>query len=116
MADAFAAAPPGSGAQLARAGGAIGLRAPALPQVVELNRIVGLSSTAELDELEALYEEGRIVVSLDPETGLGGALEARGYEPGYPWHKFVRGVNPLEARTELAIENPRSPSDFGLTV
>jgi len=116
MADLFGVAPPESGAQLARAGGAIALRVPELSRVVELNRIVGLSSTAELDELEPLYGEGRIVASLDPETGLGGALEARGYEPGYPWHKFVRGLDPLAARTELAIENPRSPSDFGLTV
>ena len=116
MADAFVAAPPGAGAQLAQVGGAIALRVPALAHVVELNRIIGLSSVGELDELEPLYGEGPVVVSLDPETGLARALDSRGYREGYPWHKFVRGLDPLEARTGLAIEDARSPRDFGLTV
>jgi hypothetical protein len=89
---------------------------PALPQVTELNRIVGLSSLGELEELEPVFGEARIVVSLDPEAGLDGALAERGYKAGYPWHKFVRGLGPLEARTELSIEDARSPLDFGRTV
>jgi hypothetical protein len=113
MADVFAAAPPEVGAQLARAGDAIAMRLPALPQVTEVNRILGLSSLDDLGELERLYGGGRIVVSLDPESGLDRALEARRYQASYPWHKFARGDEPLEARTELSIEDARSPDDFG---
>jgi hypothetical protein len=114
MADTFAAAPADAGAELGRAGGAVALRVAAMPQVVEVNRIVGLSSLDDLDELEPLYDGDRVVVSLDPESGLAASLEARGYRPGYPWHKFVRGVEPSESRTELSVEDARSPSDFGL--
>jgi hypothetical protein len=116
MADSFAAAPAEIGALLARAGTAVALRVPALPQVVEVNRIVGLSSLDELDGLEPVYDGGRVVVSLDPGTGLAPKLEARGYQPGYPWHKFERGLEPLEARTELSIEDARSGEDFGRPV
>jgi hypothetical protein len=116
MADAFAAAPPDAGAVLARAGEAIAMRVPALPQVTEVNRILGLSSPAELDELAPVFGDARIGVSLDPEARLDDALEERGYRPGYPWHKFARGLDPLDARTELSIEDARSPLDFGLTV
>jgi GNAT superfamily N-acetyltransferase len=116
MADLFAVAPPELGAQLARSGEAIAIRVAALPQVVEVNRILGLSSTGELDELEGVYGNDRVVVSLDPQAALDEELAARGYTPGYPWHKFERGLEPLEARTELSIEDARSPRDFGLTV
>jgi hypothetical protein len=116
MADLFSVAPPELDARLGRSGEAIAIRVAVLPQVVEVNRILGLSSLRELDELEDLYEGDGVVVSLDPEAGLDEALSARGYEPGYPWHKFERGLEPLEARTELSIEDARSPRDFGLTV
>jgi hypothetical protein len=116
MADAFEAALPETGALLARAGEAVAFRVPALAHVTEVNRIVGLSSLAQLEELEPLFECAAIVVSLDPGSGLDAALAERGYRPGYPWHKFVRGLDLLEARTELTIGDPRSPDDFGPVV
>jgi GNAT superfamily N-acetyltransferase len=114
MADVMVAAPEGAGAELHRAGGAVALRVPALPQVVEVNRVLGVTDLAELAELEPAYAGDRIVVSLDPETGLGPALAERGYAPGYPWHKFVRAAEPLAPRSDLSIEDARSPAHFGL--
>ena len=32
------------------------------------------------------------MISLDPASGLDDELRLRGYEPGYPWQKFERGV------------------------
>jgi hypothetical protein len=116
MADSFLAAPPGAGAELHRAGGAVALRVPALPMVAEVNRIVGVTTLAEVERLEPVYAGGRVVVSLDPEAGLDEALVGRGYVAGYPWHKFSRGVEPLAARTELSIEEARSADDFGSTI
>ena len=103
------------GAELGEAGGAIAVRVAALPQVTEVNRVLGLASLAELDELELLYEDGRFAVSLDPEAGLDEALAGRGFARGYPWHKFVRGDEPASARSGLSVEEPRRPDDFGAT-
>ena len=36
-------------------------------------------------------------------AGERAELEARGFEADYPWHKFERGVEPLETRTDLRI-------------
>jgi GNAT superfamily N-acetyltransferase len=116
MVDAFEVAPSELGALCVRVGEAVALRVPTLPQAVEVNRILGLSSEDGLDALERVYSAAPVVVSLDPESGLAGALEQRGYRRGYAWHKFLRGVEPLEGRTELEIEDARAPSDFGLTV
>src|SRR2546423_6228644 len=105
--DVFAAAPPEIPAQTRAAGGAVALRIAGAP-LTELNRIVGLAALAELDELEPLYEGGRVVVSLDPESGLEEELLARGYSPGYAWEKFERGLESYEARTDLDIRDAES--------
>jgi GNAT superfamily N-acetyltransferase len=113
MVDLFAAAPQEARAESARAGEALAMRLPTMPRVRELNRIVGLSSLRELDALEPLYGEGHVLVSLDPETGLDAPLEGRGYDRGYPWHKFVRGVEPYDATSSLSVQEARAPLDFG---
>jgi GNAT superfamily N-acetyltransferase len=113
--DLFAVAPPELGALVDTAGTAVALRVPALAQIVELNRIVGLSSLEELDELEPAFGRDRVTVCLDPGTGLADALVRRGYERGYAWHKFVRGTEPLEARTELEIEDATDGPEYGAT-
>lgn len=113
--DLFGAAPAELPAQLRASGGAIAMRVAGAP-LVELNRIVGLSGIEELDDLEPLYERGRVVVSLDEETGLAGELEARGYVRGYPWQKFERGVEPYDARTDLRVADDPDPRDFGAVV
>jgi hypothetical protein len=115
MRDHFAVAPAEVRAELRSAGSAIALRVASLPQVTELNRVLGLSSGAELDQLSSLYGEAPFTVSVDPEAGLDGSLRERGFAAGYPWHKFERGVQPAEARTALSVEAPRRPEDFGDT-
>jgi GNAT superfamily N-acetyltransferase len=111
--DLVSAATPDVGVELREAGEAIAVRLAKLPDVTELNRVIGLSSLEELDELEALYDGGRFAISLDPESGLDGSLAERGFVAGYPWQKFERGADPLEARTELSVEGPREAADFG---
>jgi GNAT superfamily N-acetyltransferase len=113
--DLFAVAPDDLCATASTAGDAVALRVAALPQVVELNRIVGLTSLEQLDALEPVYGGDRVVVCLDPETGLGEALLARDYELGYPWHKFVRGVAPLEASTDLRVDDATDGAEYGAT-
>lgn len=111
----FAAAPPEAGAQLTRAGAAVAVRIPGVP-LTELNRIVGLTSITELEQLEPLYAGGRVVVSLDPAAGLDTELEARGYAQGYPWQKFERSVEPYVARTDLRIEEADRADGFGAAI
>jgi GNAT superfamily N-acetyltransferase len=110
--DLFAAAPTGLPASIREAGTAIALRVSGAP-LVELNRIVGLSTLEELEALESHYEGERVVVSLDPEAGLDRLLQARRYREGYPWQKFRRGIDPYEAQTELRIAEARRPGEFG---
>src|SRR5205814_10480629 len=83
-----------------------------------LNRILGRSAVAELDELEPLYEDGRVVVSLDPDAGLDDELVERGYRAGYPWQKFERGLERYEpgTGTDLRIGEPEEPGAFGPVV
>jgi GNAT superfamily N-acetyltransferase len=109
--DFLADAPPPAASR--SAGEAIAVRFPGGP--VELNRIVGLQSVDELDELEPLYDGASFLVSLDPETGLEPVLLERGYAAVYPWQKFEREPAPLQAETSLRVTDARRPEDFGLT-
>jgi GNAT superfamily N-acetyltransferase len=113
-ADTIAAAPDSVPARAKRAGSAVAIRVPGVP-LVELNRIMGLSSTAELEELEPFFESDPVVVSLDPEARLDGELRARGYRAGYAWQKFERGLERYEARTELRIAEA-APGDYGSVI
>ena len=81
----------------------------------EFNRIVGLETLEQLDELEPFFERGPFVVSLDPATGLEPALLERGFTHAYPWQKFVREPAQVHSATELTIEPARRPDDFGTT-
>jgi hypothetical protein len=110
--DLFAVAPAGIPAQSRTAGTAVALRVPGAP-LIELNRIVGLTAPAQLDELESFYGEDRIVVSLDPGAGLDDELRRRGYSEGYPWQKFERGLEPYEARTDLRVADAGQAGEFG---
>ena len=114
-ADMFDAVPPGVPAELSQSGTAIALRVAGAP-LTELNRILGLSSMSELDALEPLYEGGQVVISLDPASGLDDELRLRGYEPGYPWQKFERGVEPYARQTSLRITEAEAPGEFGPAV
>ena len=114
-ADLFATAPPDVPAEVSRSGEAIALRVAGVP-LVELNRVLGLSSISDLEVLEPFYADERVVVSLDPESRLDEELRLRGYEPGYSWQKFERGVEPYEAQTRLQITEAELPGEFGAAV
>src|SRR5436190_8455369 len=108
----WAAASPGGPVEAAERGGAVALRSTAFP-VRELNRVVGLYGPAALDELGPLYAGGSFWVALDPDAGLDDELQARGFVPDYAWQKFERGLEPVDARTDLRVVDAETPDDFG---
>jgi GNAT superfamily N-acetyltransferase len=107
----WVAATPDGIVEAAEHGGALALRSIDFP-ARELNRIVGLYDLAHLDALVPFYSRS-FWVSLDPVAGLDDALGARGFVADYPWQKFERGLEPVEARTDLHVTDARSPADFG---
>jgi GNAT superfamily N-acetyltransferase len=109
--DWVAAAPDGAVAS-AEHGRALAVRSTAFP-ARELNRIVGLYDLVDLDALAQFYAGGSFWVALDPAAGLDDELRARGFVAGYPWQKFARGLERVEARTDLRIADADSPADFG---
>ncbi len=115
MRDFFLACPPENGACTREVGTALALRWPAAPDAIEVNRILGLGTIEELDELASLYEGARFWVSLDPTAALDDALLARGFVPAHAWQKFERGVEPVVARTDLRVVDALSRRDFGAT-
>ena len=92
------------------AGDALAVRVDAIPGR-ELNRIAGLYDVSALDQLTAVYDERPYWISLDPEAGLDDELVARGYLRDGSWQKFERGVEPIEPRTDLAVEEARTTED-----
>ncbi len=109
--DWVTAAPDGL-VESAQRGGALAVRSTAFP-TRELNRIVGLYDLADLDALAPFYSGGSFWVSLDPAAGLDDELVARGFAVDYAWQKFARGLEPVEARTDLRVTDAESPADFG---
>ena len=106
---------PGPAGSLREVGDAVAVRVDGLPGR-ELNRIVGLYDLSQLEDLAAVYAERPYWVSLDPEAGLDGELMARGFVRDGAWQKFERGVEPVEARTELEVSEARAPGDFASIV
>jgi GNAT superfamily N-acetyltransferase len=109
--DWVAAAPDGA-VDAAEHGSALALRSAAFP-TRELNRIVGLYDIADLDALAPFYSGNSFWVSLDPAAGLDDELLARGFAADYAWQKFARGLEPVEARTDLRVADAETPADFG---
>src|SRR5205814_965854 len=71
----------------------LAVRVGFLPGAPELNHALGISTVEQLDALPGFYGETRHAVSPLPGVDLDGALRERGYEPGYAWMKFSRGVD-----------------------
>ena len=109
--DWVAAAPAGV-VESAEHGGALALRSTVFP-ARELNRIMGVYDVVDLDALAPSYSGRSFWVSLDPAAGLDDELRARGFVADYPWQKFVRGPEPVEARSDLRVADAQSPADFG---
>ena len=94
------------------AGEALAVRVDGIPNK-ELNRFTGLYDLTRLHELAEIFEERRYWISLDPEAGLDEELLERGYLRDGAWQKFERGLEPLEAATDLDIERGAKPRPRG---
>ena len=99
---------PGPLGVMREAGDALAVRVDGIPNK-ELNRITGLYDLTRLDELAEIFEERRYWISLDPEAALDEELLERGYVRDGAWQKFERGLEPLDAATDLDIDEARSP-------
>jgi hypothetical protein len=98
------------------------------PENTMINRVTGLGlrkapTDAELDEIDAFFRDAgtRYAIGLGPFAApeLGARLEARGFEPGYAWMKFRRGVEPAPpVETALRVEEigPEHGPAFGSVV
>jgi GNAT superfamily N-acetyltransferase len=80
------------------------------------NRVLGLRSTEQLDEIAAFFGEEPWWVS--DSHGLGPDLEQRGFAPDYGWMKFSRGVGPRQAHSDLDVRaiGPDQAADFARVV
>jgi GNAT superfamily N-acetyltransferase len=80
------------------------------------NRVLNLRSTEPLDEIGAFYGETPWWVS--DSHGLGPDLEERGFVCDYGWMKFLRGVGPREAHSDLRVlrVGPDRAGDFAAVV
>jgi GNAT superfamily N-acetyltransferase len=101
---------PSPAGALRQAGDAVAVRVDGVPGT-ELNRIVGLYDLSDLDELAGLYGDRPYWISLDPEAGLDDELAARGFIRDGAWQKFVRGVEPVDARSGLEIAEAHTSRD-----
>jgi hypothetical protein len=94
--------------------GAVCTAVAIVPENTMINRVTGLGlreppTDAELDEIDAFFRDAgtRYAIGLSPFAApeLRPRLEARGFEPGYAWMKFRRGVElPPPVETALRIE------------
>ena len=88
-----------------------------------VNHVLGLSAGAtdeDLDAIASFYGGIRHAIAVHPdEVALEARLQERGYEPGYAWMKFGRGVEPpAEHRGEVqVVEAGRADAEsFGAIV
>ena len=86
--------------ELAEIGSAVCLKLPRLEGRI-FNRVLGLDSVDQLDEIAAFY--GGTPWWASDSHGLGAELEARGFARDYGWMKFSRGVSPRRATSELSV-------------
>jgi GNAT superfamily N-acetyltransferase len=107
--------------------GATALRVPRAPSTPMLNRIVGLGLDApategQLDAAIAVMDGLRHYVSISPHAlpaELPGWLRTRGFEPGWGWMQFRRGVDdPPAPSTSLDVVEigPQPSPAFGRIV
>jgi GNAT superfamily N-acetyltransferase len=101
---------PSPAGALAEAGGAVAVRVDGVPGR-ELNRIAGLYDLAHLEGLTCVFGDRPYWISLDSAAGLDGGLMDRGYVRDGAWQKFERGVDPVDASTDLDIAEARSARD-----
>jgi hypothetical protein len=115
-----------AGSPTKRIAGAACIATPALPRERMLNRVTGLGLDGavcepELDEIAAFFTAHGVLhaIGLSPhaEPGLEPLLRARGYEDGYAWMKFRRGLDdPPAVETMLRVEQVADGGDFARIV
>ena len=132
MRDLLAAAPRSLAARyglaLREIGGATCLALAACPELLLLNRAMGLglavpATEGGLDQIVRFYASSGVpwMVPLGPGARppqLAAWLEARGFAPGYAWMKFERGAEPpLAVHTDLRVEaaEPKHADAFART-
>jgi GNAT superfamily N-acetyltransferase len=107
--------------------GAIALRVPQAPETPMLNRIVNLgvdspATEAGLDAALAAMDGLRFYVSLSPHARpaeIPDWLRARGFQPGWGWMQFGRGVEDVaavETPLELVEVGREHAADFARVV
>jgi GNAT superfamily N-acetyltransferase len=105
--------------RVAEVGGALCTAVPAAPGSALLNRVVGLgvaepASEDALDEIDAFFGDNGVSygITVTPDvvpSDLTAWLEGRGFNRGYAWAKFRRGIEPAAAlETDLTIERIRA--------
>ncbi len=111
--DAFRAAP--ELCDVAEIGGVLCIALRRLPERT-FNRVLGPPSTAPLDGIAGFYGDSPWWVA--DSHGLGAELVDRGFVQDYGWMKFVRGVGPREARSDLVVARvgPERAGDFAAVV
>jgi GNAT superfamily N-acetyltransferase len=116
------------GVEVRRVAGAVCTAVAAASGNTMINRVTGLGlegapSDAVLDEIDAFFRAAgtRYAIAVSPfaAPGLREQLAARGFEEGYGWMKFRRGVEPApQVETELRVEEigPERGETFGSVV
>src|SRR5690349_16345713 len=107
------------GAETLHLGEALAVKVTFLSSSPELNHALGVSTSEQLDALPAFFVDGRHAVSPAPGADLDAPLRERGYEPGYAWMKFARGVDGMpetETDLELTEVGPDRGRDFARAV
>src|SRR5436190_1170066 len=105
--------------RVAEVGGALCTAVPAAPGSALLNRVVGLgvaepASEDALDEIDAFFGDNGVSygITVTPDvvpSELTAWLAGRGFNRGYAWAKFRRGIEPAAAlETDLTIERIRA--------
>jgi hypothetical protein len=102
--------------------GAVCTAVAAAPENTMINRVTGLGlreppTDAELDEVDAFFHDlgVRYAIGVSPFApgDLGARLEARGFERGYAWMKFRRGVEPPPPPVETALRVEEIGAEHG---
>src|ERR671933_463422 len=93
----------------------------AVPGQLMLNRVNGLGlhgrvGDAHLDEIDAFFRAGgtQYAIGVSPlaPPDLAPRLAERGFQPGYAWMKFGRGVEP-PPRVETTLRVEQAGADHG---
>ncbi len=104
-----------SGGRVATAGGASCLAHDHIP-ITEFNRALPTEAVVDVPAIADWFEGRAHTVFAPPGyLGLEEQLAALGYEHSGAWTKFVRGVEPAPARTDLRIAENTDPEVFALT-